>query len=262
MSESLALALATLQRRFGSQALQRGPGLIEGGAGWRCGIPALDERLTPGGIPRGRICLLEAGGPGPSGRLTLLQSLTAKASREGEVVYLDAAGSLDPGFLADLGADLDAVLVVDPGRPSWQRSLAMARALVGAGAGWLAVAAPAMPLGAAAATATGALVEMVAARRAICLLALPTPVAAPLAHASSLTLCCGFDGWQLSHGDVVGMRARVAVTKNRLGAPGAEAALLLRYPRTYAAAEVVSYPEVVAGSVAAPVIELPAAASA
>jgi hypothetical protein len=34
------------------------------------------------------------------------------------------------------------------------------------------------------------------------------------------------------------------VTKSRLHAPGATATLLLRYPRPYAAAEVVAYPAV------------------
>ena len=83
----------------------------------------------PGGLPHGRITLLAAAGRGPSGRLTLLQSLVALASRSHDTGYVDLAGSIDPGFLADLGADLDACLVISPGPAKWERGLVMARSL-------------------------------------------------------------------------------------------------------------------------------------
>ncbi|HEX3607296.1 MAG TPA: hypothetical protein VH134_15345 [Candidatus Dormibacteraeota bacterium] len=242
----VADTVAGLQRRYGSAAVHRGDE-PDGGerASWGTGIPALDVRLAPGGLPRGRLTLIQAVQPGVSGRLTLLQALAARASREGDVVYVDVAASLDPGFLADLGADLDTCLAVLPGKGRWREGLAMARALVVAGSPWVGVA-----LGrgrcpdAGFEAALNGLVEAVHRRRAVCVLAAPSPPAAPLAYASSLTLSCTPVGWQEVHGDITGLRLALEVTKSRLHAPGATATLLLRYPRPYATAEVVAYPAV------------------
>ena len=245
MSDSLSAALAKLRSRYGPQALRRG-GLPEEAGSWSTAVPVLDGVLTPGGLPHGRVTLLAAAGRGPSGRLTLLQSLVALASRSHDTGYVDLAGTLDPGFLADLGADLDACLVISPGPARWERGLVMARALVTAGMPWVGVA-----LGGEQSRpslwehALAALAEAVAKRGAICVIATPAPVAAPLRHASSLTLVCAAAGWQRANGDVAGLRVRLTTGKSKLGAPGAEATVLLRYPRPYATAEVVGLPSVV-----------------
>ncbi len=249
----LADTVAGLQRRYGNAAVHRGDE-PDGGesAAWGTGIPALDVRLAPGGLPRGRLTLIQAAQAGVSGRLTLLQALAARASREGDVVYVDVAASLDPGFLADLGADLENCLAVLPGRGRWREGLAMARALVVAGSPWVGVA-----LGrdrcrdAEIEPALNGLVEAVHRRRAVCVVAAPAPPAAPFAYASSLTLSCRPAGWQESHGDITGLRVALVVTKSRLHAPGATDTLLLRYPRPYATAEVVGYPTVTAARGAA-----------
>jgi recA bacterial DNA recombination protein len=242
----LADAVAGLQRRYGNAAVHRGPE-VDGGdsSGWTTGVPSLDTRLTPGGLPRGRLTLLQAVAAGASGRLTLLQALAARASREGEVVYVDVAAGLDPGFLADLGADLGSCLAVLPGRGRWREGLAMARALVVAGSPWVGVALGHQPSrDAEIEQALNGLVEAVHRRHAVCVVAAPAPARAPLAYASSLTLSCLPAGWQESHGDITGLRVRLEVTKSRLHAPGASDTLLLRYPRPYATAEVVGYPAV------------------
>jgi hypothetical protein len=141
MPTPLSQALATLRRRHGETVIRSGDAL--GGVEvWPTGLPVLDHRLTPGGLPVGRVSLLAAA-PGASGRLTLLQTLIAAASRERVAVYLDLLGSLDPGFLADLGADLRSLLVVRPPSGRWGEGFSMARSLVMAGAPWLAVALPA-----------------------------------------------------------------------------------------------------------------------
>ncbi|MDQ2960040.1 MAG: hypothetical protein M3R48_03190 [Candidatus Dormibacteraeota bacterium] len=241
-------AVAGLQRRYGNAAVHRGaePEGGESGA-WPTGIPALDSHLAVGGMPRGRLTLLQAAYGGASGRLTLLQALTARASHDGEVVYVDVAASLDPGFLADLGTDLGSCLAVLPGRGRWREGLAMARALVVAGSPWVAVAlGRERPPAAEIEHALTGLVEAVHRRRAVCIVAAPSPAAAPLAYASSLTLTCRPAGWQESQGDIAGLRVVLEVSKSRLGAPGATETLLLRYPRPYAAAEVVGYPAVMA----------------
>ena len=122
----------------------------------------------------------------------------------------------------------------------------MARTLVVAGSPWVGVA-----LGrehcrdSEIEQALNGLVEAVHRRRAVCVVAAPSPASAPLAYASSLTLTCLPMGWQVTHGDVTGLRVRLEVSKSRLHAPGASDTILLRYPRTYASAEVIGYPSVV-----------------
>ena len=105
--------------------------------------------------------------------------------------------------------------------------------------------------------ALAALAEAVAKRGAICVIATPAPVAAPLRHTSSLTLICAAAGWQRANGDVAGLRVRLTTAKNKLGAPGAEATVLLRYPRPYATAEVVGLPSVIVPRVATGQVPVP-----
>jgi hypothetical protein len=261
MSDSLSVALATLRSRYGPQALRRGGSPEEAGA-WSTAVPVLDDVLTPGGLPRGRVTLLAAAGRGPSGRLTLLQSLAALASRSHDAGYVDLAGSIDPGFLADLGADLDACLVISPGPERWERGLVMARALVVSGMPWVGIALGAQqPRPSLWEHALAALAEAVAKRGAICVIATPAPVAAPLRHTSSLTLVCAAAGWQRANGDVAGLRVRLTNGKNKLGAPGAEATVLLRYPRPYATAEVVGLPSVVVPRLQPVLVPVPQVAS-
>jgi hypothetical protein len=247
MPDSLSAALATLRSRYGPQALWRGD---RGAAAetWPTGVPVVDSLLTPGGLPRGRITVLAAAATrGASGRLTLLQSLTALASRGCEVAYVDHAGTLDPGFLADLGAVLESCLVLTPGPERWDRGFAMARSLVMAGMPWLGIAlgSRCRPRPALWEHALASLAGAVSKRGAVCVVAAPAPPPAPLAYASSLTLTCAAAGWQRAHGDVTGLRVRAVTTKCKVGVPGGEATLLLRYPRPYAVAEVVGLPSVI-----------------
>ena len=75
------------------------------------GISALD-RLTSGGIPRGT--LTEISGPASSGRTSVLFSLLARATQNGECCALiDASGSFDPFSAAHAGADLDRILWIN-----------------------------------------------------------------------------------------------------------------------------------------------------
>ncbi len=190
----------------------------------------------------GRLSILAAAS-GASGRLTLLQALVAVASRERTAVYLDLVGSLDPGFLADLGADLSALLVLRPPSGRWGEGFSMARSLVAAGAPWLAIALNSRS-NAGWEHRLATLVESVAARRAVCLVSAASPLPLALGYASSLTLECVADGWEEAHGDVLGLRTHLTVVKSKVSTPGETAALLLRYPRPFAAAEAVGRPVV------------------
>ena len=271
MPTPLSQALATLRRRHGEAVIRSGDAL--GGVEvWPTGLPVLDHRLTPGGLPVGRVSLLAAA-PGASGRLTLLQTLIAAASRERVAVYLDLVGSLDPGFLADLGADLRSLLVVRPPSGRWGEGFSMARSLVMAGAPWLAVALPAAGAGSGPAGGPrprsdlgwehrlSTLVESVAARWAVCLVSAASPLPPALGSAASLTLECAADGWEEAHGDVLGLRTRLTVVKSKVSTPGETAALLLRYPRPFAVAEAVGRPAVVDLNLTAEATDVPAAAA-
>ena len=257
----LEAALALLRRRHGDAVVRRADAMPPGGA-WAAGLPALDALLPGGGLPRGRISVLAGEGMGASGRLTLLQAMAATASREGPVAYVDLAGSLDPGFLADLGAELEACLVVRPPGGAMAVGLAMARTLVRAGVPWVGVALgrgrPAGPP-AALGHALTALAGVAETGRAVICVAATAPLPAPLASASSLTLACRGLGWRETHGDVDGLRVGVRVTTAKIGSPGAEGALLLRYPRPQGRAEVVALPTLTAAPAvpvsAAPVLE-------
>jgi hypothetical protein len=248
---SLAEAISTLQQRYGAAAVRRGGDPLPAGS-WATGVPALDEVLTPGGLPAGRLAVLAGqrrpGSSGATGRLTLLQALLAIASRSMQVAYVDLPGTLDPGFLADLGADLDSCLVVRPPQGSAGAGLAMARTLVRAGLPWVGVAfSPGRVPAATWEHPLNALVEAVWAARAVACVSAMAPLPAPLAYASSLTLACSPLGWHEAHGDVVGLRVELAVAKSRVGAPGARTGMLLRYPRPHAVGEVVGLPSLLPG---------------
>lgn len=240
-SSSLAEAISALQRRYGAAAVRRGGDPAPAGV-WPTGMPVLDRLIPGGGLPQGRIAVLSGTGVA-TGRLTLLQALLAAASRSMQVAYVDLSGTLDLGYLADLGADLSACLVVRPPQAAPCRGLAMARTLIRAGVPWVAISFGQRRV----ATRTwehplSALGEAAWGARAVVVVSTPAPPPAPLAYASSLTLGCTPLAWQEAHGDVVGLRVRLEVLKCKVGAPGASSAALLRYPRPYAVGDVVGLP--------------------
>jgi hypothetical protein len=246
-SSSLAEAISALQRRYGSAAVRRGGDPVPAGV-WATGLPVLD-RLAGGGLPLGRVTVLAGQRATASGRLTLLQALLAAASRSGQVAYVDLPGSLDAGYLADLGGDLHSCLVVRPPGGAAGPGLAMARTLVRAGVPWVGIAfAPGRGSPAAAwEHALTALGEAAWSSRAVVCVSAPAPLPRPLAYASSLTLGCTPLGWQEAHGDVVGLRVRLDVMKSKVGAPGASSPALLRYPRPHAVGAVVGLPTLLPG---------------
>ena len=72
------------------------------------GVRILDLRLE-GGLPRGRI--VELVGPSSSGKTSLLFSVLKQATHRGEMVaYVDTFDTLDPGFAAQSGIDLQRLL--------------------------------------------------------------------------------------------------------------------------------------------------------
>jgi recombination protein RecA len=116
-SEKLDRAIGAIQVRFGDQALVRGTRLPPA-TPWPTGQPAIDRLSGIGGLPRGRVSVLQ--GAEGSGKMTLGQSLLAQATREhASVVVIDRRDArFDPWIPDLLGADLDVLSVVRPPTPA------------------------------------------------------------------------------------------------------------------------------------------------
>lgn len=227
-TEKLQRAIGAIHVRFGDQALMRANRLPPAQP-WPTGRPGLDLLCRTGGLPRGRISVLQ-GAPG-SGRLSLALALLAQATREfARVVVIDLEGGLDPWTVWRLGADLGAMTLIRP--PTRVAAGEAAVALARAGAGWLLMLGD-LP------EPTLASLESGAARSGCVVIAVngPMGVAGPqeareaLAFASSLTLELERIRWVKERGQVVGIRTHVTCVKNKLGASGSQVDMELRYPR-------------------------------
>jgi recombination protein RecA len=77
------------------------------------GSIALDHALGIGGIPRGRV--IELFGPESSGKTTLALSVVSEAQRMGGyAAYIDAEHALDAGYSRSMGVDVDNLLISQP----------------------------------------------------------------------------------------------------------------------------------------------------
>jgi recombination protein RecA len=113
-SKALASALGEIEKRFGKGSAQT---LGEQPAG---SIPAIstgsltiDIATGVGGWPKGRIA--EIYGPESSGKTTLtLQAIAECQKSGGTAAFVDAEHALDPVYAANLGVDLDTLIVSQP----------------------------------------------------------------------------------------------------------------------------------------------------
>ena len=95
------------------------------------GSVTLDAATGIGGLPRGRI--IEIYGPESSGKTTLALHVVAEAQRMGgEAAFIDAEHALDPIYAANLGVDVDALLVSQP--DNGEQALEITEALTRSGA--------------------------------------------------------------------------------------------------------------------------------
>ncbi len=112
--KALQAALGQIERQFGKGAAirmgdkprERIPSISTGSLG-------LDVALGIGGLPQGRIC--EIYGPESSGKTTLTLQVIAEAQKEGKTcAFVDAEHALDPIYAANLGVDVDSLIVSQP----------------------------------------------------------------------------------------------------------------------------------------------------
>ena len=91
------------------------------------GILSLDLALGVGGLPRGRI--VEIYGPESSGKTTIaLQTIAELQKTGGKAAYIDAENAMDPKYAAELGVNIDDLLLSQPN--SGEQGLEIAEMLI------------------------------------------------------------------------------------------------------------------------------------
>lgn len=130
---ALEMALRQIEKDFGKGSIMR---LGEAVAKMNIevistGCLALDMALGIGGVPRGRV--IEIYGPESSGKTTVALHIVAEAQKKGGIAaFIDAEHALDPGYAKKIGVDIDNLLIAQP--DTGEQALEIAEALVRSGA--------------------------------------------------------------------------------------------------------------------------------
>jgi len=129
--KALQLALSNIEKRYGQGAVMRlGQKTTLNVEAIPTGSLSLDVALGIGGLPRGRI--VEIFGPESSGKTTVALHVSAEAQKtDGIVAFIDVEHALDPVYAANLGVDVDSLLVSQP--DSGEQALEIAEMLIRSG---------------------------------------------------------------------------------------------------------------------------------
>lgn len=130
--KALETALAQLQKKYGEGAIMRlGESSTMNIESIPTGSISLDVATGIGGFPKGRI--IEIYGPESSGKTTLALHVVAEAQKAGgDAAFVDAEHALDPIYAANLGVDVDSLLVSQP--DDGEQALEIVEALARSGA--------------------------------------------------------------------------------------------------------------------------------
>lgn len=111
---ALETALKQIVKTYGDGAIMRlGENSALNVATISTGSLSLDIASGVGGLPRGRV--IEIYGPESSGKTTLALHCVAEAQKlGGEAAFIDAEHALDPVYAANLGVNVDNLLVAQP----------------------------------------------------------------------------------------------------------------------------------------------------
>ena len=111
---ALENALKQIEKQFGAGAVMRlGENNHLNVEAISTGSLTLDLATGIGGLPKGRI--VEIYGPESSGKTTLALHCIAECQKAGgEAAFVDAEHALDPVYAANLGVDIDSLLVAQP----------------------------------------------------------------------------------------------------------------------------------------------------
>lgn len=129
---ALEAAMKNIKKKFGDGAVMR---LGENSSlkvdSISTGSLTLDIATEIGGLPRGRI--IEIYGPESSGKTTLALHCIAEAQKlGGDAAFVDAEHALDPVYAANLGVDVDSLIVSQP--DFGEQALEITEQLVSSGA--------------------------------------------------------------------------------------------------------------------------------
>ena len=130
--QALELALNRIEKQFGKGAVMRlGQASRLTVDVISTGSLALDIALGVGGIPRGRIT--EIYGQESSGKTTVGYHIIAEAQKAGGIAaFIDAEHAVDPTYARTLGVDVDSLLISQP--DTGEEALEIMDALVRSGA--------------------------------------------------------------------------------------------------------------------------------
>jgi recombination protein RecA len=125
-------ALLQIERQFGKGSIKRlGAKDALNVETISTGCLSLDAALGVGGVPRGRVT--EIFGPEAGGKTTLALHIVAEAQRAGGMAsFIDAEHALDPVYAANLGVDVENLLISQP--DNGEQALDIAEVLIRSGA--------------------------------------------------------------------------------------------------------------------------------
>lgn len=131
-NKAVELAIAQIERQFGKGAIMRL------GSAEKIDVPviptgalSLDIALGVGGVPRGRV--VEIFGPESGGKTTLALHIVAEAQKMGgQAAFIDAEHALDVTYARNIGVNTDDLLVSQP--DTGEQALEIAETLVRSGA--------------------------------------------------------------------------------------------------------------------------------
>ena len=131
-AKALATALEQIEKIYGKGTIMKlGENTHMNVEHISTGSIGLDSALGIGGLPKGRI--VEIYGPESSGKTTIALHVIAEAQKSGnEVAFIDVEHALDPVYAANLGVDIDSMLVAQP--DTGEQALEITEALVRSGA--------------------------------------------------------------------------------------------------------------------------------
>jgi recombination protein RecA len=129
---ALDVALRQIEKQFGKGSIMKlGESSHMQVEVTSSGSLALDIALGVGGFPRGRI--IEVYGPESSGKTTVALHAIAEAQKAGgTAAFIDAEHALDPKYAANLGVNIDELLLSQP--DTGEQALEITEALVRSGA--------------------------------------------------------------------------------------------------------------------------------
>lgn len=130
--KAIELAISQIEKQFGKGSVMKlGDSAKLNVESISTGCIDLDVALGIGGVPRGRI--VEIYGPESSGKTTVALHIIAEAQRNGgEAAFIDVEHALDPVYAKNLGVDINNLIVSQP--DTGEQALEICETLVRSGA--------------------------------------------------------------------------------------------------------------------------------